>query len=130
MSDEVGSKSNRQFFRLQGIDVPIDFKIVSELLDIVSAEYKQGHLRDISAGGVSFVTNENIEKGMEVRIKLPVNDDILNLMGKVVHISESSDESDEFEISLKFVFIDDHEQDKIVGFIFKKQLEMRRKGLR
>lgn len=126
-----GKAANRQFFRLEGLELPAEYKIVEEVFDIASVQFAETQVRDISAGGMSFISNNPVELDSEVQIKLLLDGEILHLLGQAVRCQGVVEDQDKaYEVAIKFIAIDGVEQDKIVGFIFQKQLEQRRRGLR
>lgn len=130
MDNEGSSKADRRYFRLEGLDTLVEYKIVKEPFDVASYDYKEAQLRDISAGGLSYVSMDKADLGMEIRVKLPLQNEPLGLIGEVVRVQESDEKDGAFETAIKFIAVDEAEQDKIIGFIFQKQLEFRRRGLR
>lgn len=126
---EQDLNTKRQYYRLDELDMPAMFRIIQE---DEAAEAEEGRfagtsIRDLSAGGLSFMSKEAVERGADVQVMLTLENTDLHLFGKVMRATEAGKI---FEVGIKFESIDQLEQDKIVGYIFQKQLELRRRGLR
>lgn len=82
---------------------------------------------NISASGMRFTAKEGYEKGQVLSIRMVLQKQrplSLHLCGQVVESLEISDS--EFEVAVKFIFIDDEIRDELVRFVFEKQREILR----
>ena len=57
-------------------------------------------------------------------------DELIETLGTVVRCERPTDDSPFFWIGVRFESIQERDRQKIVRFVFKKQLEHRQKGLR
>lgn len=116
--------TKRQFYRLDELDLPGKFRILDEENE---EQYIPTNIRDLSAGGLSFVSDEDVDKGVKVHVLFKLEGQDLNIICEVMRVTEKGKR---FEVGVKFHSIDQLEQDKIMGYIFQRQLELRRRGLR
>lgn len=124
------TKQQRRFFRLEELDLPAKYRVVGKDIETQEeTEFIDTSVKDLSAGGLSFIVLEPLETGTEIQImfKLPNIDVSLNLLGEIARVIEAGKK---YEAGIKFLSVDEVEQDKIMSFIFQKQLELRRRGLR
>lgn len=88
-----------------------------------------GHTKDISGGGMKLVTKNYLEPKQKVECIISLDDnDVVTILGEIVRV-ERNFETNEYEMVIEFVDVTDNNTNKIVAFIFKKQLELRQKGL-
>ncbi|HWR43147.1 flagellar brake protein [Sporomusa sp.] len=101
----------------------VDGKVVEDT--IVNAVTK-----DISGGGLQIATTRlwQIDTELMVTVNYP---DIgpLTLRSKVMRIQQPQPDRTVFWVGIKFLEISERDRGNIIKFIFKKQLEQRRKGL-
>lgn len=126
---EQDLNTKRQYYRLDELDMPAKFRIIQEdeAAGAEEGQFAGTSIRDLSAGGLSFMSIETVERGADVQVMITLENTDLHLFGKVMRATEASKG---FEVGIKFESIDQLEQDKIMGYIFQKQLELRRRGLR
>lgn len=126
---EKQDMTKRQFYRLDELDMPAKFRIVEEeqAHDWEGGQFISTSVRDLSAGGLSFVSKEAVERGSFVQVIMNLDNAELHVFGAIMRATETGKN---FEVGMKFESIDQLEQDKIMGFIFQRQLELRRRGLR
>lgn len=112
----------RQFVRLQSL-IPVKV----ELLTAPEISY-QAHAINISAGGVYLLMEKNCLTGTEIYLTLQ-KPSLPKILGKVLRSYPSEDGDGLWEWAVKYVDITEGERDKIIKFIFARQLELRRRGL-
>lgn len=90
-------------------------------------EFIEANAIDISGGGICMLTQERIEKEtqLEVEIKFPDNF-VLKTNGIV---TRCLDENKPIRIGVCFQDINERHQERIVGYVFKKQREHIKKGV-
>lgn len=88
------------------------------------------HHVNISAGGISFLTKENIKVGkvLELKITLPKSNDVLDIYGTVIHTEYTElDEQETREkltrTGVKFDHLTESEQDLLVQYSLDKERE-------
>lgn len=74
----------RQYIR-HPTDIPLHFCLADD------AEHEDPHPRDISAGGISFSTEEWLEPGQNLNIRIEVNQQPFSIDGKVVWCHPQND---------------------------------------
>lgn len=121
----------RRFFRLDNLDLPAKYKIVGEKSDggrTSDSEFKAALIKDLSAGGLSYISEYLAEAGAKVQVVFQLPNINLSLLCEIVRIVKAG--SNNYNAAVRFISVDEAEQDKIMSFIFRKQLELRRRGLR
>jgi len=95
------------------------------VLDEENHEIKQGIGRtlNISEGGVLLETHSPIETGRIVSLTIGMEDDLMDLMGKIAHSGEGDD--GKFENGIKFLTMNAEEMQFLQQFItiFKGEME-------
>jgi len=84
---------------------------------------------NLSGGGLSFISNNPINKGdfLEIKILLPEPTLVgLIVYGEVVRVEQKNEN---FEIGVKFIKIEEKERDLIIRFVIHKEREKLRKKL-
>ena len=126
---EIKRIQRRQYFRLK-VNKNIYYKLAKNDEDKQKKEdYKKTQIVDISGGGVKMVLNNDLKKGDIIQILLKI--DCLKqtpITGKVVRFITSEDGYTKFA-GIKFIDIKRSIQDKIIGWIFDYQRDLRRRGL-
>ena len=90
--------------------------------------------KDISGGGVSLIAKHALKYGQIVQLSMQVpgedGDELIESLGTVVRSEKPTEDSPFFWVGIRFESIQERDRQKIVRFVFKKQLEHRQKGLR
>jgi len=123
----------RQFYRFQ-CSVPVKFRVVDalNLKQDDDAPFKEVITRDISGGGLSLAVEEKLELGNVLECELPISEKRkVRFWGKVVKVAKLDLEGSKYkyEIGVSFRKIENRDVEAIIGFIFKEQSRLRRKGL-
>ncbi|WP_281241473.1 flagellar brake protein [Sporomusa acidovorans] len=117
----------RAFVRIDAV-LPVQFKeiINDEVLD----ETVSAFTKDISGGGVQMVTERRWPIGTRMLVTIDYPDiGPLTIKSEVVRVHQPQSELTVFWIGIRFAEINEKDRNTIIRFIFKKQLEQRRKGL-
>lgn len=86
--------------------------------------------KDLSGGGTLVVLRERLAAGMKCFLTLEIPDsEPIRTAGEIVRIDQPQADSNVFWTAIKFIGLPENERDVIIRFIFKKQLELKRKGL-
>jgi c-di-GMP-binding flagellar brake protein YcgR len=105
----------RQFYRFLTCR-DIQFRLLDpETIEVISQPFP-GILRDLSGGGLCFTTEENLKEGQLLEIKLVIDDQVLNLIGKVLR---KINRDDIVFYAAEFMYLDSKTQDQLVQLIFK-----------
>mgnify|MGYP001627144643 FL=1 len=137
---DVRKIQRRMFFRL-----PINLDIFVKLLNSglmsgrntpeeAADDFSEGKIvkaltKDISGGGVCFITQEEFEIGDLILTKIPIEQEELILKAQILRKERVQHPTYRFMYGCKFVEARQNEIDKIVRFIFAQQQKMRQKGL-
>ena len=84
--------------------------------------------RDISGGGLEVVLEKRLPHGMQVLVlmKLP-GEGAISIVGEVARVHKPLEDREIFWTGIRFIDIQERDRDCIIRYIFKKQLETRRK---
>lgn len=125
---------NREFFRLR-LSVPFSFTVLEAKNPSIARNRRfADQTKDLSGGGLSFETDLPLVQGdvLHLHLTLPVSEAGPSPAGPVEVKSQvvwSRKEDDgTYHGGLVFVDIDAEEQDRIIGFIFRAQIEARKVG--
>jgi c-di-GMP-binding flagellar brake protein YcgR len=109
----------------------MQFGEVAEDYDIArdkpKPEMHEGMANDLSAGGVCFVSNHEMEINSRVKCVLPIGDDFFTL-GIVMHRQNMRDAIYKYQYRVMFMDLTALEKDKIVKYIFAEQRKVLRKA--
>ncbi|HEX9059817.1 MAG TPA: flagellar brake protein [Clostridia bacterium] len=127
LESEPEKLQRRQFFRVE-CSVPVKFKIIGEDLNNPSVK---AYTRDISGGGVNIASESSINPGSMLECELSLDDNkVVRFEGEVMRAYEmDSRELKKCLLGISFKKISDRDREAIVGFIFKEQVKLRKKGL-
>lgn len=99
------------------------------LLDIPSGcflKIKKTYTYDISGGGISIIVDEKCEAGTYVLVCVYLPNKI-DILCKVVRVSSYKNGNKNL-LSLKYVYVNELDRDKIVGFVIKNEAYRRSKN--
>lgn len=113
---------------LSAIDHKIDLlRQLKYPLQIERIFNEPNHHVNISAGGLSFLSKENIKTGniLELKIKLPNNTYVFGVYGTVIHtaIEKDNNNADLTRIRLKFHHLKEAERDILVQYSLARERE-------
>ncbi|AZT89776.1 flagellar brake protein [Caldicellulosiruptor changbaiensis] len=134
---DIRKIQRRMFFRL-----PINLDIFVKLLNPQEGEisenlqngFSEGKIvkaltKDISGGGVCFLTQEEFNIHDIILTKIPIEGEELILKAQILRKERVDHHIYRFMYGSKFIEAKQNEIDKIVRYIFKEQQKMRQKGL-
>lgn len=125
LPDELERIQRRDYFRLEVKEKVVYCKIDDD--GEVSGEPVETTTSDLSGGGARIIVEEKLEP--EVLLELYFEISVIKetpIIGKVVNIYRTTST---VEAGIEFVNIEAKIRDKIMGWLFDKQREWRRKGL-
>ncbi len=124
---EVQRMQRRSYFR-----IPAMFRVVFNIeRDGQSAELQlnEGQTLDISGGGMLLSTNVQLELGDNLPLRLYLPDhECMVATGRVERL-EYLESAGLYRAGIVYVTIHENDRDKIIAFVFKKEIELRKKGL-
>ena len=92
-----------------------------------SPEY-QAITRDISGGGAAFVTSALIQENQEIEVSLQLeNNRPVLARGRIIRVSELDNLPGRRQLSLQFTEISQPNQNTLVQYVFKQQLNQNRR---
>ncbi|MEJ8554423.1 flagellar brake protein [Tepidibacter sp. Z1-5] len=119
--NETKIKQRRNYYRLH-------------ISNKISVYYKEnfvanGYTKDLSEGGLKFISDAGLELNTVVICKLIIDDEELTIKSQVIRSNVYEKNLEQFEISLKFIELSKNIRDYIVAYIFRQQRILRQKGL-
>jgi c-di-GMP-binding flagellar brake protein YcgR len=86
--------------------------------------------KDISGGGALIVTKTPFDLGTKVEVSLDIPEGgIVSTTGEVIRVEQPATDQKVYRIAVKFTDITEKQRNQIIKYIFRIQLERRRKGL-
>ncbi len=118
-NSEVKQIQRRNAFRL-----PITKNII---VNVDDKEYEVLS-KDISASGLRFIINKKLKAGSKLDIKINFEDEIQIIAdGNVIESSLLKDSTMKFDTKIEFIGLKNSEKDKLMNYIFSKQIQMLKK---
>jgi c-di-GMP-binding flagellar brake protein YcgR len=132
LQGEIQKIQRRQYYRLD-CTLPIWYRLLDKNDSAGNKEnkFKEGTTKNFSGGGLCIVLNEevNINELIECEFKFAKYDKI-RFRGKIIRVDNGDFRNKkEFEAAVVIVKINEKQREEIVKYIFKEQLELRKKGL-
>lgn len=122
LTDDVKKTQRREYYRFDCV-LPLKFVIDRGNLE-EEEEVLSGIVKDISGGGIKFVTNTKLQNGVVLKSFLEIKDEFIDVLLKVCYVNK--DESDySYECGAKFKVISEDNKEKILKYIYEEQ----RKGI-
>lgn len=118
-TSEVKEIQRREAFRLPITKSAIIY-VDNEELEVLS--------KNISATGIRFVVNKKLYINSIVKVKLSFDDEFsITTEGKVIESKLQKDSQYKYDTRIMFIGLESSEKDKLVNYIFSKQIEMLKK---
>lgn len=116
----------REFVRIEAmLPVSIQFMPIEENSQPIHMLTK-----DISGGGTQIVSKQSIIIGSKLQLNIDIPDfGMITVSGEVVREDRPQADNALYWIGLKFLDIQEKDRNKIIKYIFKKELEKRRKEI-
>ena len=125
---EMRRLERRRYYRLR---TSITLEYLSAL-DSSNRELARlgGLVTNISGGGVQLLATDPLEPGMRVRLCLVVDESPLETTGLVSYCRPVSKETNlKYRVGVAFLSLDSRQVELIERFVFRRQMELRQKGL-
>lgn len=130
--DKIIRIQRRQFVRLD-ISVGVKFGILwaPEPFDGPTPIMFEVKTRDISGGGLALVTEIRLMPKTQLDMVIDLPEKRISAVGEVVQIHqvETDGEISRYWLGVRFIGIDKSDREFIIKFIFREQIERRRRGL-
>lgn len=124
----------REFYRFNCI-LPFKFeKLDDEKENIVNYNkdrdiiISKGIIKDISAGGIRFISNESVEVNDYIKSLIVLKESYILILGKVLYKQEFPKSDYKYQYRVAFIDIQDSEKDFIIRYIFEEQRRIARKS--
>ena len=119
--DDQLIEERRKFIRLT-IDAQINYTIIAD-----SASSRSAPLKDIGAGGICLLLNEQLKEGdiLKLDILLPDDPPVIPTKGKVIWVksfSIASEKNVRYDTGIEFTEISDADRKKINKYVFSLKL--------
>lgn len=121
-SNETKTIQRRDYFR-------IDVNIPVEIYTLDNEFISSGYAKDLSGGGLKFISNKKLELNEELCCKINIEGKESTVKGKVIRSIMYEKDSTQFQMGIKFLELDEKIRNFIVSYIFKQQRILRQKGL-
>ncbi len=84
---------------------------------------------DLSAGGIKIASDREFERGCIVFCNMVLEDKLFSVRAKVIRSVAVYNREHAYETGLQFIDLNEKIRSKIIGFIFREQSKLKRKGL-
>jgi c-di-GMP-binding flagellar brake protein YcgR len=105
----------REYFRFNCI-IPFTFKKVND-----EGCATEGVVKDISGGGLKFITNGQLRSHEYIETYVPLHDNHIQCIGIVLYANKSNAEMFKNEYRIEFTKIADSAREKIIKYTFDEQ---------
>lgn len=121
---KISKIQRRQFFRYQ-CALPFQYKL------LIEPNAMDGVIKDISGGGIRFITTTSLSQGEKIVCMMNLNDEEIRCIGEILRVLQIEQGNYHYEMHVKFIRIQDQDQEKIIKYIFDEQrkTQKRQKGL-
>jgi c-di-GMP-binding flagellar brake protein YcgR len=90
---------------------------------------RQGLALSISGGGLSMAVNDETAVGEHLKIDVPLDNEIVSMEGVVRRVAAQKERGYEYLLGIEFVDPLMIDQDKVIGFVFTRQLKLRKERI-
>ena len=135
IESEGEKEQRRSHFRLSR-NLPIKFSVIAENEDGVSAgmsldEMPVGITKDISGGGIRFVSNERLPDNANLRCVLLIEGEPFIAIARLMYSVSFKDTAYNYQYRVKFISVLPEEQERLIKYIFNEQrVQMSRVGIK
>lgn len=84
----MSDNESRRYIRMESLNL-LDYIVVDE--QGVQGEYSMGRTLNISLGGILMETHLKLKTGQQVMISIGLEDELVDVMGRIVHSTPSDD---------------------------------------
>ncbi len=125
---EVQRMQRRSYFRIQA-RLRVVFNIERDDDESTEPQHYEGQTLNVSGGGMLLSTNTKLDVGDNLPLKLYLSEqEHIKATGRVERI-EYLGAKGLYRAGIVFVMIYENDRDKVIAFVFKKEIELRKKGL-
>ncbi len=88
----------------------------------------EGLIKDISAGGIRFVSDEKLDVDDLIKCNVPIGEDYIVSSAKIVQKQQYYKENYKFQYRAEFLSIKESERDMIIRYIYNEQIRTAKKS--
>ncbi len=111
------------------VRIDVKLNVTVTLIDEEDALPEQLIVNDISAGGVRLVSPRTYPNGTKLLVAIKLSDqETIEVLGEVIRSEQPLSDASVYWVGVKFTGIHERQRNKIVKFVFQKQLERHRRG--
>ncbi|BBB93165.1 MAG TPA: flagellar brake domain-containing protein [Methylomusa anaerophila] len=127
---DITKIQQRSFVRYEAM-IPVRVKILDDGNDNkADSAFLDALTKDISGGGVQLVVKQQLPAGAKLKIAIDFPGlGSICVTGQIIRVQQPQPDKPVFWTAVNFVDIDEKDRNIIIKYIFKKQLEQRRKEL-
>lgn len=121
----------REFFRYECIiDFKFDKLLENETAILFDSDLilSNGIIKDLSAGGIRFVSNEEVSANDIIKCIIPLNSENLVCAAKVIHRQYFPKSLYKFQYRTEFIEFKESYRDQIIRFIFEEQRKLAKRS--
>jgi c-di-GMP-binding flagellar brake protein YcgR len=127
-SSEVQRMQRRSYFRIQA-RIRVIFNIERDDDESVELQYYEGQTLNISGGGMLLSTSIKLAIGDNLPLKLCLSEqEGIVATGRVERLEYLASKG-LYRAGVIYAAIHEHDRDKIIAFVFKREIDLRKKGL-
>ncbi|MHB8842322.1 MAG: flagellar brake protein [Candidatus Aquicultor sp.] len=126
LADEATHIQRRDFFRLSRPLVRAKYRPLNGPEDIFESEAIEAPVKDLSGNGVAFVIpiEDELPSGTPIRTEIELaGGQQVSLVGEVMRCIPNEPINGKSLLCIYFSLIDEHDRDRIVGQLFREQLD-------
>ena len=125
---EAHGPERRQFVRIR-LEAEIRYAKTAPQDGHAEPGWTTALLRDISGGGARLTTSEKVSVKEKVVLELPIDGKLICLHGCVQHVQPvKTSRAQKFDVGIQFIDLDEVQRSKIVGLVFRLQLNIERQN--
>jgi len=125
---DINKIQRRDYYRLK-LMKDAEIRLVEDLKTRKYGEVLKGNLHDISAGGLLFSSNKQLEKDAMLEFKLDLNGKKLIIFGIIVRRTLAANSKTQYHYGVKYDRMSEFERNEINRYIFEEQRRLIKKGL-
>jgi len=118
----------RNYFRVN-VALNVNYRMLADENQESTEPFRQAVSRDISGAGILLVIDRAAGSGKWVEMEIPLSDNVITVVGRIVRSNVSKRRDDKMEIGVEFVRIDEMDREKIIKFAFNIQRSQAYDGL-
>lgn len=126
LTEDVAHTQRREFFRLIRPFVRARYRAVSGPEDIFNTELTEAPVRDLSGNGIAFIIpkEDELPSGTPLITEVELsNGNFISLVGEVIRCIPDQPVVGRSLLCVHFSVIEERDRDRIIGHLFREQLD-------